>query len=94
MSATVCAECDAPPATDDVARIVRAAIVPGHDGAAELFVEVAYPGGGRATVALAAEVTLATVDRAGLSDVSQLVGMPWHVIVGGAAGVKRFTEGN
>jgi hypothetical protein len=83
-------------ATSDrpVARIARAAVVPGHDGSAELFVEIEYPSGGRASLSLNAEVALAAADQAGVADLGQLVGMPWHVLVGGLDGARRLTKGD
>jgi hypothetical protein len=83
-------------ATSDppVARIARAAVVPGHDGSAELFVEIEYPSGGRASLSLNADVALAAADQAGVADVDQLVGLPWHILVGGADGARRLTKGD
>ncbi len=78
----------------EVARVVRAAIAPGHDGSAELVVEVLYPSGGRATMALGAEPAMAIVDAAGISDIADLVGLPWHVLVGGRAGISKLIGGN
>jgi hypothetical protein len=80
--------------TTEVARIVSAAIAPGHDGSAELVVEVSYPSGGRATFALGAEPTMAIVDAAGISNLTDLVGLPWTVLVGGREGISKLTKGN
>jgi hypothetical protein len=77
-----------------VARIARAAVVPGHDGSAELFVDIEYPGGGHSSLSLNADVALAAADRAGVADLAQLLGMPWHILVGGADGVRRLTKGD
>jgi hypothetical protein len=78
----------------DVARVVRAAIAPGHDGGAELVVEVLYPSGGSATFALGAEPAMAIVDAAGISDIADLVGRPWQVLVGGREGMSKLTRGS
>lgn len=76
-----------------VAIIAAATVVPGHDGRAELAVEIAYPGGGRSTMSLDAEATAAVAGHT-IGDVDDLVGKPWHVLVGGAAGVARLIEGD
>ena len=75
------------------ATIVRAVVVPGHDGSAELFVEVAFPAGGRVNLTLGPEPTAAAVAAAGVNNVADLVGKPWQLLVGGADGVARLTRG-
>jgi hypothetical protein len=80
--------------TAGVARVVGAAIAPGHDGTAELVVEILYPSGGRATLALGAEPAMAVVDAAGISNVGDLVGLPWHVLAGGSEGISKLIRGN
>ena len=73
--------------------IVDAAVGPGHDGRAELVVEVAYPGGGRSRLSLAPEVSEAAITAAGVDRVDALVGRSWKVLMGGHLGVSRLTRG-
>lgn len=61
--------------------ITRASVVGGHDGRAEIEVEMTYDNGGRSTIALDAEVCLASLDRAGIASIDQLVGQPWSVVL-------------
>ena len=63
------------------ATISRAAIVGGHDGRAEVEVEITYDNGGTATISLDEEACLASLDRAGVSSVDELVGRPWSVVL-------------
>ena len=79
-------------ANDDTATIVRAVIVAGHDGAAELFVEVAYPGGGTVSLSLAPGPTEVAIAAAGVTDVADLVGRPWQLLVGAAAAFALWTD--
>jgi hypothetical protein len=80
-------------ANNDTATIVTAVIVAGHDGAAELFVEVAYPGGGTVSLSLGPGPTEVAIAAAGVTEVADLVGRPWQLLVGGAAGVAQLTKG-
>ena len=61
--------------------ITRATVVGGHDGRAEIEVEMTYDNGGRSTIALDADACLASLDRAGIASIDQLVGQPWSVVV-------------
>jgi hypothetical protein len=61
--------------------ISRAAVVGGHDGRAEIEVEITYDNGGTATIALDEEACLASLDRAGVSSIDELVGQPWSVVL-------------
>jgi hypothetical protein len=63
--------------------ITRATIVGGHDGRAEVEVEVTYDNGGTATIALDQEACTASLDRAGVTSIDQLVGRPWSVVLPG-----------
>jgi hypothetical protein len=73
--------------------IVDAAVGAGHDGRAELVVEVAYPGGGRSRLSLAPEVSEAAITAAGVDRLDALVGRSWKVLMGGHLGVSRLTRG-
>jgi hypothetical protein len=61
--------------------IVGAIVGPGHDGRAEVVVELAYPNGGRARLSVAEAAATRALDAAGLTDITDLVGQPWTVLV-------------
>lgn len=61
--------------------ISRVAIVGGHDGRAEIEVEVTYTNGGTATVSLDEEACMASLDRAGVHSLEELQGKPWSVVL-------------
>lgn len=61
--------------------ISRASIVGGHDGRAEIEVELTYDNGGTATISLDQEACTASLDRAGVASVEDLVGRPWNVVL-------------
>ena len=61
--------------------ISRAAVVGGHDGRAEIEVELTYGNGGTATISLDEEACAASLDSAGISSVDELVGQPWTVVL-------------
>jgi hypothetical protein len=61
--------------------ISRAAVVGGHDGRAEIEVELTYANGGRATIALDEEACLASLDRAGVLSLDDLIGREWTVVL-------------
>ncbi len=67
------------------ATITRASIVGGHDGRAEIEVEITYANGGTATIALDEEACMASLDRAGVGSIDELVGRPWSVVLPGSA---------
>jgi hypothetical protein len=61
--------------------IRRATLVGGHDGRAELEVELAYDNGGTTTISLDEEACLASLDRAGVASIDELIGQPWSVVL-------------
>lgn len=61
--------------------ISRATVVGGHDGRAEIEVELTYANGGTATISLDEEACLASLDRAGVRCIDDLVGRPWDVVL-------------
>jgi hypothetical protein len=61
--------------------ISRAAVVGGHDGRAEIEVELTYDNGGTATISLDEEACTASLDRAGVRSIDELVGQPWSVVL-------------
>ncbi|MDY7104799.1 MAG: hypothetical protein S0880_26740 [Actinomycetota bacterium] len=63
------------------ARISRATIVGGHDGRAEILVELTYPNGGTTTISLEEEACTASLDAAGVASLDDLVGRPWTTVL-------------
>jgi hypothetical protein len=61
--------------------ITRATIVGGHDGRAEIEVELTYDNGGTSTISLDEEACTASLDRAGIGSIDELVGQPWSVVL-------------
>ena len=64
--------------------IVRAEIVAGHDGSAELMITLAYPNGGQAAISLDRQTGLALMAACGASAVEELAGQSWRRIVDGS----------
>lgn len=63
--------------------ITRATVVGGHDGRAEIEVELTYDNGGTATISLDEEACLASLDGAGVTSIDELVGRPWSDVLPG-----------
>jgi hypothetical protein len=61
--------------------ISRAEIVGGHDGRAEIEVEVTFANGGTSTISLDEEACTASLDRAGVGSIDELVGQPWTTVL-------------
>jgi hypothetical protein len=64
-----------------MATISRAVIAGGHDGRAEIEVELTYPNGGTTTISLDEEACVASLDRAGVTSLEELVGQPWSIVL-------------
>ncbi|MEN9507104.1 MAG: hypothetical protein RI958_3030 [Actinomycetota bacterium] len=61
--------------------ISRAAVVGGHDGRAEIEVELTYDNGGTTVISLDEEACVASLDEAGISSIDELVGQHWSVML-------------
>ena len=61
--------------------ITRATVVGGHDGRAEIEVELTYDNGGTSTISLDEEACTASLDSAGVSSLDELVGRPWSTVL-------------
>ncbi len=61
--------------------ITRATVVGGHDGRAEIEVELTYENGGTSTISLDEDACLASLDSAGISSLDQLLGQPWSTVL-------------
>lgn len=63
------------------ATITRAEVAGGHDGRAEVIVEITYSNGGTTTISLDEEACVSSLDRAGIESLEQLIGQPWNVVL-------------
>lgn len=72
------------------ASISRADVVGGHDGRAEIQIEITYDNGGTATITLDEQACLAALDRSGVSSIDELVGRPWSALL---PAFERSTDG-
>ena len=61
-------------------RITDAAIAAGHDGRAELVVEVTYANGATARVRLDEEAAEPVRAAAGIARIEDLIGRPWDTL--------------
>ncbi len=61
--------------------ITGAQIVGGHDGRAEIEVELTYANGGRTTISLDEEACVTSLDRAGVTSIDELIGRDWSVML-------------
>jgi hypothetical protein len=70
-------------------RITDAVLAAGHDGRAELVVEVTYANGATARVRLDEEAAEPVLEAAGVGRIDELVGRPWDIL----ASALTDTEG-
>ena len=63
------------------ATIVSAALGAGHDGRAEVVVELLHSNGGRNRVSVPQESAVRALDAAGVTSIDELVGRPWSVLL-------------
>ena len=63
------------------ATITRATVVGGHDGRAEIEVELTYDNGGTSTISLDEEACIASLDDAGVGSLDDLLGQPWSIVL-------------
>jgi hypothetical protein len=62
--------------------VIRSAVVgPGHDGHAEVVVELLHPNGGRTRLSVPHAVAARALDAAGARSIDELAGRPWTVLV-------------
>jgi hypothetical protein len=72
--------------TDSAPQITEAVLTAGHDGRAELVVEVTYTNGATARVRLDEEAAEPVLEAAGVSRIEDLVGRPWDILAAALAG--------
>lgn len=65
-----------------VATIASAALGVGHDGRAEVVVELLHANGGRNRVSVPQEVAVRALDAAGVTSIEQLIGRPFTALLG------------
>jgi hypothetical protein len=65
----------------NTATITAARVIGGHDGRAEILLEITYPNGGTTTLSLDEEACVSSLDHAGMSSIDQLVGRPWDAVL-------------
>jgi hypothetical protein len=63
------------------ATISKAVVVGGHDGRAEIELEITYDNGGTSTISLEEEACTASLDEAGVTSLDELIGRPWTVVL-------------
>lgn len=64
----------------ELARIVDAVIVAGHDARAEVEVRIRYPGGGESQIRLDQEAAQYVLDQAGIESLDELRGRSWDIL--------------
>jgi hypothetical protein len=62
--------------------IVRAVLGAGHDGQAEVVVELLYPNGARTHLSVAQTALDGALSAAGVHHLDELQGQPWTVLIG------------
>jgi hypothetical protein len=60
--------------------IVATALEAGHDGLAEVSVTVRYPNGAERAICLPCDVVDGALDRAGITDLADLIGQSWTTL--------------
>ena len=61
--------------------IVAAALAAGHDGLAEVAVEVCYPNGATRTLTLPYDAVADALDASSVTSLAELIGRPWTILV-------------
>ena len=65
----------------DAPVIAGTAVAAGHDGRAELVLELAYPNGARTQLSVTQEAMARALDAAGATSLEDLHGQPWTVLI-------------
>ncbi len=61
--------------------IASTALAAGHDGRAEIVLELAYPNGARTQLSVTEEAMARALDVAGVQRLEDLHGQPWTVLI-------------
>ena len=65
----------------DAPVIAATSVAAGHDGRAELVLELAYPNGARTHLSVTEEAMARALDAAGVTSLEDLHGKPWTVLI-------------
>ena len=74
----------------DEPTIVSATLAAGHDGLAEVAIAICYPNGAEREMMFAYETIASALDVAGITDLSQLVGQAWTMLLAPAAILQNY----
>lgn len=61
--------------------ITAASVTPGHDGAAEISLDVRYPNGAERAISFTHDSISQVLDAAGVTSLDDLVGRPWSILL-------------
>ena len=61
--------------------IVSAAVAAGHDGLAEVAIEVRYQNGATRTLTLPYDAVADALDASSVTSLAELIGRPWTILV-------------
>jgi hypothetical protein len=61
--------------------IEAAAVTPGHDGSAEISLDVRYANGAVQTISFTHDSISQVLDAAGVTSLDDLVGRPWSILL-------------
>jgi hypothetical protein len=61
--------------------IASAAVTPGHDGLAEISLDIRYPNGAERTISFTHDSIGQVLDAAGVTCLDDLVGRPWSILL-------------
>ena len=64
--------------------IASAAVAAGHDGQAEIVLALRFPNGAVRSASFSHDAIGRALDRAGITDLDTLVGLPWSVLLADA----------
>ncbi len=68
---------------------MRASVVAGHDGRAELAVDIRYPNGATRQTVFPVDALGPVLDAAGVDAIDDLVGASWSVLLAGRPPTER-----
>ncbi len=68
-------------AQTDAPVIAGTTLAAGHDGRAELVLELAYPNGAHTHLSVTEEAMARALDAAGATSLEELHGQPWTVLI-------------
>jgi hypothetical protein len=75
--------------TNDEPIIVGAAVAAGHDGQAEVAIDVRYATGATRTAFYSYDALGVALDLAGIGRIDELIGRPWTILLAGGDRPRR-----